>query len=196
MALQAYARVDVDGSVRAMRHRIEHAYYPPLPGQLARMRDMGLVWSTQPAEIDEVGRGLDPRLHAGPSGRAHALAVGARPRRSDRHQQRLPGDVDRPPPGDPCSCHSAHGGRHRARSRTGGVGHRSAPDDTTGPAYIEGAEIDKGSLEPGKLADIVILSRDPLADPGDTLEGIDVTTTIVGGSIRYSREFETKEAAR
>ena len=55
MALRAYARVDDDGSLRAMRHRIEHAYYPPLLGRFERMRDLGLVWSTQPAEIDEVG---------------------------------------------------------------------------------------------------------------------------------------------
>jgi predicted amidohydrolase YtcJ len=49
-------------------------------------------------------------------------------------------------------------------------------------------EKDRGSLEPGKLADLVILSRDILADSQrDHIPECQVLTTIVGGRIVYSR---------
>ena len=50
---------------------------------------------------------------------------------------------------------------------------------TTGPAWLEHAEREKGRLVPGSLADLVVLSADPLSD---ALEGeIDVVATMVGG---------------
>ena len=45
----------------------------------------------------------------------------------------------------------------------------------------------KGSLEPGKLADLVILSDDPLEVPVDALKDIEVETTVVGGQLVHSR---------
>jgi predicted amidohydrolase YtcJ len=45
-------------------------------------------------------------------------------------------------------------------------------------------EADKGSLEPGKRADLVLLSDNPLERPA-TLGDIEVLETIVGGEIAY-----------
>ena len=45
----------------------------------------------------------------------------------------------------------------------------------------------KGSIEPGKLADLVVLDRDPLTIPGDDLKNIEAVTTIVDGKIAYRR---------
>ncbi len=45
-------------------------------------------------------------------------------------------------------------------------------------------EGEKGSLEPGKLADLVILSRSPLDDPAH-IDSIQVVETIVGGRTRF-----------
>ena len=45
----------------------------------------------------------------------------------------------------------------------------------------------KGSLTPGKLADITVLSRDILTCPEDDIPGTEVLYTIVGGQVLYRR---------
>ena len=46
----------------------------------------------------------------------------------------------------------------------------------------------KGTLTPGKLADIVVLSKDILTIPEDEIREAKVEYTIVGGSVLYSKE--------
>lgn len=58
---------------------------------------------------------------------------------------------------------------------------------TINNAYAAFEEHLKGSLEPGKLADIVVLSQDILAVPADQIRATRVDLTIVGGEIRYRR---------
>ena len=45
----------------------------------------------------------------------------------------------------------------------------------------------KGSIEPGKLADITVLTRDITTIPEDQIEATEVAYTIVGGRIAYQR---------
>jgi predicted amidohydrolase YtcJ len=52
---------------------------------------------------------------------------------------------------------------------------------TLGSAYAAFEEHDKGTLEPGKLADLVVLERDPCEVPPDDIRDIRVLRTIVGG---------------
>jgi len=54
---------------------------------------------------------------------------------------------------------------------------------TTFSAYAGFEEARKGSLEPGKLADLVVLSDDPFEIPVDALKDVQVQTTIVGGRV-------------
>lgn len=56
---------------------------------------------------------------------------------------------------------------------------------TTLGAWAGFEEGDKGSLEPGKLADIALLDRDIFAIAPETLKETKVETTIVGGEIAY-----------
>jgi hypothetical protein len=59
---------------------------------------------------------------------------------------------------------------------------------TLNGAYAAFAENIKGSLTPGKLADITILSRDILTIPDDEIPETEVLYTIVGGRIMYRKQ--------
>jgi len=58
---------------------------------------------------------------------------------------------------------------------------------TINNAYAAFEEHLKGSLEPGKLADITVLSQDILEVPADRIRATRVDLTIVGGEVRYRR---------
>jgi predicted amidohydrolase YtcJ len=57
---------------------------------------------------------------------------------------------------------------------------------TTYSAYAGFEEASKGSLEPGKLADLIVLSTDPFEIPVDALKDVQVETTVVGGRVVHS----------
>jgi predicted amidohydrolase YtcJ len=59
---------------------------------------------------------------------------------------------------------------------------------TTSPAYLSFTEQTKGSLEPDKLADLVILDRDYLQCPEDQISRIKVLQCMVGGRFVFERE--------
>ena len=52
-------------------------------------------------------------------------------------------------------------------------------------AYAEFAESDKGSLEPGKLADLAVLSQDIFTIPAQDLPKTESVLTLVGGRVVY-----------
>jgi predicted amidohydrolase YtcJ len=56
---------------------------------------------------------------------------------------------------------------------------------TIDAAYAEFSENDKGSLERGKLADLVILGHDLTRIPPETIRDVQVRMTIVGGRVVY-----------
>jgi len=58
---------------------------------------------------------------------------------------------------------------------------------TMGSAYAEFMEKEKGSITPGKLADLAVLSDDLTAVDPMTIKDIQVVMTIVGGRVVYER---------
>jgi len=54
-------------------------------------------------------------------------------------------------------------------------------------AVLAFEERDKGSLEAGKLGDLVVLSDDPMSAASETIADIAVEMTVVGGEIVYSK---------
>jgi len=185
MAIDSFSRIGPPEEVARMRHRIEHGYYPPPPGQLGRMRELGLVWSTQPAEIDEIGDGWtqvfgDDRLQ-GVMPLRTALELGI-------HVQ-INSDY-------PVTSLAPFVGIGAAVTRrtAGGLtltAEEAIPVDaalrmmTNTPAYTAGNEKNAGSLTPGTYGDLVILSEDPYTTDPAHLREIRVLTTVVGGVVRY-----------
>ncbi len=56
------------------------------------------------------------------------------------------------------------------------------------PAWLARAEGRRGTLAPGKLADLVILDRDPVGCPAEELGELSVLATMVGGRFTYVSE--------
>ncbi|MHA1950423.1 MAG: amidohydrolase [Candidatus Thorarchaeota archaeon] len=59
---------------------------------------------------------------------------------------------------------------------------------TTNAAYHQFDEDKLGSLEPGKLADFVVLSEDILSVPKENIIDIDVDMTVIDGSVVYRKD--------
>jgi predicted amidohydrolase YtcJ len=176
-ALERYPRPDP-------RHRIEH-FAVVQPRQVARAAELGVIAVPQGRFATELGDGM-------------LAAVGP-----DRHdwlyRQRslleagmvLPGSSDRPVvAGAPLL---GIDGMVNRRTWTGApfnpaeavTVEQALRAWTWGSAYASRQEHVKGSIAPGMLADLVVLSEDPTAVSPDRIAGLEVLATIVGGRIGY-----------
>ena len=96
----------------------------------------------------------------------------------------------------PNPMNSLFGALNRMDQRTGdlcGAGQKVQVLDavrmfTYNGAYASFEENIKGSLEPGKLADVVILDQDLLTYPAEQVQDVKVRYTLVGGEIVYAQE--------
>ena len=59
---------------------------------------------------------------------------------------------------------------------------------TMSPAYAAFEEADKGSLEPGKLADLTVLTKDIMKIPAPEILTTSCAMTVIGGEIVYERK--------
>jgi predicted amidohydrolase YtcJ len=59
---------------------------------------------------------------------------------------------------------------------------------TANGPYLSWEENIKGTLEPGKLADMIVLDRDILTVPDAQLLSLQVDLTYLGGKLVYQRE--------
>ena len=89
-------------------------------------------------------------------------------------------------------------GLYAAVTRKGMSGEVYGPDEaitieeairgyTANGAWITFEEGIKGTLEPGMLADMVVLSDDLLAIEPDDIMDVEIDMTILGGSVLYER---------
>ncbi|OGD28698.1 MAG: amidohydrolase, partial [Candidatus Aminicenantes bacterium RBG_19FT_COMBO_65_30] len=105
----------------------------------------------------------------------------------------IPNGTDVPvEPIDPMSCFYATVTRKLKDGTTFFPGQKMTREEALRSYTINGAfagfeEGLKGSLKPGKLADITVLSRDILTCPEDDIPGTEVLYTIIGGKVLYRK---------
>lgn len=90
-------------------------------------------------------------------------------------------------------------GIYAAATRKAKSGQQILPDEcisatqalamyTTNAAYASFEEDIKGSITPGKLADVIILSNDPVKSPPEQIKDIETEMTIIGGEIVWEAD--------
>jgi predicted amidohydrolase YtcJ len=146
----------------------------------ARAASLGIVVAAQPGMLSILGDGF---AEAFPE-RADELYAYASWRRAGI---RVAGSSDAPViTADPLVGIQDAVLRRTSSGRVLGPGERLTVRDalalyTTEAAFAMQRERDIGSLEPGKLADFVILDRSPLDAEPERIADIRVLTTVVGG---------------
>jgi predicted amidohydrolase YtcJ len=182
MVLTALERAQASHPRTDARHRIEHASVatPPL---LQRARRLGVVLALH-SYIYEHGDKMEPYgayrwglMHPNRS----ALDLGIP----------VAGTSDWPvSAADPLLRIQDLVSRRSAEGKVYGQEQIISPKEaiavwTKGSAYASFEENIKGSIEPGKLADFVVLSADPTRVPSDTIRTIKVERTFIGGKCVY-----------
>jgi hypothetical protein len=66
---------------------------------------------------------------------------------------------------------------------------------TYNSAYAYGEQDQKGTLEPGKLADMILISDDPFSVDVDELQNIDVLATWKEGELVYGTPAAAPDGA-
>jgi len=189
MVLDLFADVERANGPRDRRLRVEHAQHVA-PKDFDRFRSMNVIASMQPTHAIDDGRWAEGRI--GPERAKTTYAFRAFLDRGVR----LAFGTDWPvAPLDPMiSFYAAVTRATLDGKRPGGW----VPQQkislveairayTVGAAFAEFQEAEKGSIEPGKLADIVILSEDILTIPPESIRGARVDVTIAGGKVVHER---------
>lgn len=188
--LDIYQRVfeaeEVDG--KALRWRIEHAQHID-PLDVPRFAELGVIAAMQGIHCTSDGPWIPSRLGE------ERTRITSYPWRTLIDSGALIGNGTDVPvePIDPIASYTASVTRitkdgtafypEQAMTR------KEALESYTINNAIAAFEEDiKGSLTPGKLADLVVLSQDLLTVPDEELPNTQVDMTIIGGAVVYTRE--------
>jgi predicted amidohydrolase YtcJ len=182
--LDLYAEVERAHGKRDRRWRIEHAQHMAAK-DFERFAALGVIASVQPYHAIDDGRWAEPRIGHDRASRTYAF------RTFLDHGVRLALGTDWPvAPLNPLLTLYAATTRATLDGRNPAgwfpeqklTIQESIAAYTMGSAYAEFQEHEKGSIEPGKLADMVLLSDDILAIRPERLREVRVLKTWVGGA--------------
>ena len=181
MIVDAYARIDADTPIRGRRWTIMHLFLPT-PRALRRMADLGIMATMQD---HAVLLGHNQRRWWGDERASYAIPI----RTVLDAGIHVGGGTDGPVvPMDPFLS------MWWMTTRQTLTGYALGPDQaitaiealklyTINNAVTMGTEAERGSIEVGKLADLVVLSQDILAVPPMQIRDIKALLTLVGGRV-------------
>ena len=173
---------------RQRRFRMEH-FQTVTGDSRERAKKLGVVVSMQPLHAPNSATMAMRRLGADRASRAYAVGMVL------EVMGMIAGGSDAP-----VSVPNPMAGIHAAVTRTGLNGQpeggffmenaitreQAVKAYTAWGAYAQMTEEDKGSIEAGKLADLVVLDRDILTCPGDQILGTRVLQTIIDGETVFT----------
>jgi hypothetical protein len=183
IVLDAYAAILAGGAGNPRRHRIEHggAMYPPLADRAAAL---GIVVVSQPGFLSALGDGFaaafgdrSDQLYSFASWQRAGITVA--------------GSSDAPViTADPLIGIRDAILRRTSNGRLLGPAERLSARDalalyTTRAAFACHRESETGSLKPGKLADFVVLDKNPLEAEPEQISDIHILATVLGGTPVY-----------
>ncbi len=189
LQLDTFARVAAENGPRDRRFRIEHAQHIA-PEDVKRFAAQGVIASMQPYHAIDDGRWADRVIGPERSKTTYAfkslLDAGA--------PVAFGSDWYVAPPTPLEGIYAAVTRRTLDDRNPGGwvPEQRIGVEDalrayTLGSAYASFEEQEKGTLEPGRLADLALIDRDLTRVPPETLRDARVMLTVVGGQVVFER---------
>lgn len=192
--LDAVEAADADSPIAPRRYNLIHAYFPN-PAAAQRAARLGVAVDTQPmwyfkdgdALVEALGRArLDQFI-----GLQHWLRAGVKVALNADHMHGFDPDTSLNPY-NPFLAMQTAVTRRTEGGQVFGADQRVTRAEalrmvTIDAAWLSLDETRKGSVEPGKLGDLAILTADPLTCPEDKMREIRAVTTIVGGKVVFER---------
>jgi predicted amidohydrolase YtcJ len=187
--LDVFGRVAAENGARDRRFRIEHAQHLA-PPEIPRFAKLGVIASMQPYHAIDDGRWAErfigPERAKGTYAFRSLLDAGAR--------LSFGSDWFVAPPTPLEGIYAAVTRRTLDDRHPNGwvPGQKITVEEalrayTTGAAYAEYMEGEKGTLARGMLADMVLIDRDLTTIPPETIRDAKVVLTMVGGRIVFER---------
>jgi predicted amidohydrolase YtcJ len=157
--LDIFERVNKEAPIGNLRWSIAHLN-DASPENLRRMKALGVGWTAQPGQrVPPVETAKEPGVVVGAGTDAHRVASYNPFTALERFL----------------------GGPGEAPSRA-----EALRLYTMGSSWFSRDENERGSLEPGKLADLAVLSKDYMTVPVEQISGIESLLTMLGGKIVYA----------
>jgi hypothetical protein len=194
MALDAFAEaekaahtagVKAPDGTQNYRYRVEHAQVTN-PAEVARFRELKVIASMQPSHVLTDMRWAESRL--GPARAMHSYAWSE----FLNHGVTLAFGTDYPvEPVNPfrgiyaAVTRKSEDGKQEYYPAQKLTIEQAIAAYTTGSAFAEFDEKQKGTLAPGMLADFIVLDRDLTAIPPEKILNAHVLQTVVGGKTVY-----------
>ena len=171
-----------------IRHRIEHAVLTT-PQATKRMRDLGIIVSTNPIFIRSSG---DAYFTLFGEKRTQERTIVTREWLDAGIPVTIGSDAPTTPWYSPQATLAAAVTRLTLTNRVLGANHKMTIKEalrahTITAAYAAFEEKIKGSLEPGKLADLIVWTQDPYPMTPEQLFNSTVDLTMVGGKVVYQK---------